>query len=1278
MHTAQKVRERLRGRRLAAAALLCALLAVVTVAVEPSGRPAGAAASDQSGGSQDPPTPPTTSAASEAASVGSLSRLRASLAGGSVSVDWVSPGDDAVSKYQYQIKTMGAGGDYGAWTDIPDSGASTVVHAIAVTGPERRNVRVRAVNAAGDSIYYGVASTDVPDAPSMLRASLAGGSVSLSWGNPGDDSIDSYWYRIKKAGSGNAYSALIEIDGSGASTTSATISVTGEGRRIVELQARPATHPGWGATYKSAAASTGPPDAPSMLRASLTGSSVSLSWDNPSDDSITRYQYRIKTVDAGGDYGEWTDIGGSSASTTSTTITVTGSGRRNVQTRAVNAEGSGSHTVASTGVPAAPSRLKAVLVSGGSVILSWNDPGDDSIDNYQYRIKNISTGSAYGNWTDIGGSSASTTGHTLTVTGSGRRVVQLRARNDGGPGSPASASNGPPARMSGFTTPGGTSGGVEGGISEVNAAATSPKSAIVVSWSDPGDDSIVKYQYRLRAQSLPGPYSQWADIPVGDLTVDSTAGTVSHTFVFSTPEMYRVRLRAVNSAGAGTSLVVNMRPVWPALAVPSGLEASLSGGSVSLSWDNPFDGSVYKYQYRIKTVGAGNAYSSWADVVGSNADTTSATIAVTGSDRRIVQLQAHRRSLGAPSSPATASTGPPAAPNPAQFSAGGSVASGGYNELNAAASSPKGAIVVNWVAPGDDSILKYQYRFRAQSRPGSYSQWIDLPGSGASTTTHTFVFPTPEMYRVRLRAVNSAGSGGVTSFNMKPAWPALAVPSGLRASLSGGSVSLSWDNPLDGSVYKYRYRIKTVGAANSYSSWADVVGSNADTTSATIAVTGSGRRIVQLRAVRRSLDTPSGPATASTGPPAQPSGFASPGGSSSGSGSNIVLTAATSSPKGSVVVSWSDPSDDSILKYQYRFKAPNVPADSQWIDIPGSGASTTRHTFVFSTPEMYRIRLRAVNSAGTAVQTFNVKPAWPALAAPAGLGATLSGSSVSLSWDNPFDSSIEKYQYRIKAVGTGNVYGSWTDIAGSNDSTTSHTITVTGSGQRDVQLRALRHDQVGGPGASATALTTAPSATPAPTPLLAPDRPSGLRASGGNGVIDLFWSDPGDTTINGYQYQIRPHSSRSYGAWQTIPSSGASTVSYTIPNLAANQGYGIRLRAGNAAGWGEYRGTGAGTGPTHSPSGVVVTSGNGSFTVTWHAPLARYGITGYLFYYFPHENPGSFSGWVNLPGSTRSHTITGLANGIRYRIWLKAVSSAGLSNLITVVTPPATTTAPSG
>ena len=651
---------------------MCALLAAVTVAVKLPGQPAGAAASDQSGGSQDPPPAPTTSAPA-AASVGSLSRLRAALVGGSVSLSWISPYDDAVSKYQYQIKTMGAGGDYGTWTDVPGSGTSTVVFSIAVTGSERRNVRVRAVNAAGASLYYGVASTDVPDAPSELRATLSGNTISLSWDDPDDDFIDSYWYRIRKAGTGNAYSALTEIEGSDASTTSTTISVTGEGRRIIELQAQSAVLPGWGAFYKSAGVSTGRPAAPS-----------------------------------------------------------------------------------------------------------------------------------------------------------------------------------------GYMIPGGTSG-PGWGWPWVEAPASSPKGEIDLHWSDPDDASIIKYQYQLRPARPDSVYSQWIDVP------GSGASTTSYKFVLPTSETYRFRLRAVNSTGVATSSR-NVRPPWPAPAVPSGLKATLSGNSVSLSWDNPYDSSISKYQYRIKTAGAANVYGSWTDIVGSNSDTTSTTITVTGSERRVVQLRANK--TRGSSSPASASTGLPAQPsgfNTPATKGTYRTTSSGYVVVEAAASLPKGEVVVSWSDPGDDSIIKYQYNFRPTGTPGANnSRWIDIPGSGASTTNHTFVMLTPEEYRIRVRAVNEIGAVAQV-VHVQPSWPAPTAPKGLEATLSGSTVSLSWYNPFDGSIDKYQYRIKTVGAGNAYGSWTDITGSNSDTTSTTITVTGTENRSVELRALyRNEVGGPSNAATAST------------------------------------------------------------------------------------------------------------------------------------------------------------------------------------------------------------------------------------------------------------------------------------------------------------------------------------------------------------------------------------------------------------------------------
>ena len=77
---------------------------------------------------------------------------------------------------------------------------------------------------------------------------------------------------------------------------------------------------------------------------------------------------------------------------------------------------------------------------------------------------------------------------------------------------------------------------------------------------------------------------------------------------------------------------------------------------------------------------------------------------------------------------------------------------------------------MNWSDPGDDSITKYRYRFRPAKPTAAYTKWIDIPDSGASTTSHQFAFPTAEAYRLRIQAVNDQGVA-FAGANVKPAWP---------------------------------------------------------------------------------------------------------------------------------------------------------------------------------------------------------------------------------------------------------------------------------------------------------------------------------------------------------------------------------------------------------------------------------------------------------------------------------------------------------------------------
>ena len=154
-----------------------------------------------------------------------------------------------------------------------------------------------------------------------------------------------------------------------------------------------------------------PPARPTGLAAAAGDGRVTLSWNDPGDATVTRWQVRRR--EGAGAWSAWADIPGSGKDTAGHTVTGLANGAAyGFQVRAANAAGEGpasAEVAATPPVLRAPAGLAAVA-GDGEVTLSWDDPGIDTLAGWQVQYRAV--GGDRGDWTDIAGSDQGTTGHT--------------------------------------------------------------------------------------------------------------------------------------------------------------------------------------------------------------------------------------------------------------------------------------------------------------------------------------------------------------------------------------------------------------------------------------------------------------------------------------------------------------------------------------------------------------------------------------------------------------------------------------------------------------------------------------------------------------------------------------------------------------------------------------------------------------------------------------------------------------------------------------------------
>jgi len=300
----------------------------------------------------------------------------------------------------------------------------------------------------------------------------------------------------------------------------------------------------------------------------------------------------------------------------------------------------------------------------------------------------------------------------------------------------------------------------------------------------------------------------------------------------------------------------------------------------------------------------------------------------------------------------------------------------------------------------------------------------------------------------------------------------------------------------------------------------------------------------------------------------------------------------------------------------------------------------------------YYFTVTAVNRDGEGLPSNEV-PATPTKTppgAPAGLTATASNGTVSLSWAAP-DGGSQITGYNVYQ-GTSSDGESGTPVNGfSLVQATSYQVTGLTDGTK-YYFKVSAFNQTGQGPTSNEAMVT-PAAT-------APGAPSGLAVTPGDGKVTLSWTAPtsdGGSGVTGYKVYVATSAHcKGAGIYEVA---GTALV---LEGLANGTLYYFRVTAVNDVGEGKPSSTVSATpvGGPEAPSGLAATPGDGKVALSWTAPASDCGsqVTGYKVYV---ATSADFKGAGIYEVAGTALVLEGLANGTSYYFRVTAVDDVGES-----------------
>ena len=727
-------------------------------------------------------------------------------ANGEVDLSWTAVTN--ATSYEYQSKKS-TEASWGNWTDAGTGTSKTV------TGLDALAIYEFKVRAKASSTTGAASSKQTAVAQFTPVASAAAGSsprsIDLTITAPQGIIITRYDVRWK-LNSDAAY----PTSGTGSWTSIATAtshSITGlTSATAYNVQVR-VVHSSGSAASTNSLPKTLNATASSAIKqpttfAAVAGSQfgeVDLSWQAPSSQTVTRYEFRYR--ETGGNYptnnqgdAVWTPAGPSGDRSTVTSETVTGlrtdGTTYEIELRLVAPSGN-SVAVSQTAVapkplPAPTNFSAAAGTTAGSVKLTWTVASGVTATRYEYRWKLTSSSSwpttgSTGDWTSAGDPADRSTASSANVTGlTANTSYDFQVRTVLGTGPSYSPSASASATSAAASTP-----------NDFAATQGTTPGSIQISWTDPVGTTITARQYRIKLTSAASFQASW-----------TSAGSISPFTItgLDAGEWYDLYFR-VQANGGSSAIAIASAPAG-AVPPPTAVTATPGPefGEITLSWSAPSEITPKSFRYRSKLT-TDDAYpNTWETA---SATSTSQTITgLLGNSEYDIQIgtvfRVAGRSSDSYSAPATANSIAKPIPPPV--------------DPQAEEAPTPGVVVLKWTPPQGVETHAFQYRYKPESG-SSWSEWSTVPGHFRSTTVPGLNVGI--QYKFQLSAQNGPiGNSPAVAFATEMIH--VAPPAGLRANGGVMQVGLTWDHPETGAATGYRYRYRRTDApASSPTSWSD-------------------------------------------------------------------------------------------------------------------------------------------------------------------------------------------------------------------------------------------------------------------------------------------------------------------------------------------------------------------------------------------------------------------------------------------------------------------------